>query len=178
MSNRWSNLIEVSLKDDATLSQVAIHISEIDSKTEFHSTPLHFAVLTGNVATAAFLIDSKQELVNRENRYGETPLHWACKEANVEVVTLLIDSGADVNCIDTDGNSPLHWAAEYDRDDIAQVLFLHGTKANTKNTDHKTALDVAIESGSKRYLKKYGPSSSSRIKPHLHTLKTIFAPSN
>lgn len=91
-------------------------------KTNNGSTPLHFAVLTGNLPLIDYLIGCNKNLVNEANFKGETPLHWSCSSSNYELIEYLISLGADISQEDNDGNSPIHWACQSGNLEAVMVL--------------------------------------------------------
>jgi ankyrin repeat protein len=72
------------------------------------STPLMYAVLYGNAALVAGLLERGAD-PNLRNHAGATALTWAVDDA--EKVKLLVDAGADVNTASEFGRTPLMLAA-------------------------------------------------------------------
>lgn len=66
-------------------------------------TPLHCAVLSGNVDIVELLI--KQNIdVNALSIDKMTPLSFACQEGNVDLAEILVQNGAELE-IENDNNS-------------------------------------------------------------------------
>lgn len=76
--------------------------SKVKTKIENTNTPLHFAVINGDIEIIVMIID-KGANINAENQYGRTPLHNAIENNRIEVTGLLLKHGADVNARDNDG---------------------------------------------------------------------------
>ena len=102
-----------------------------------HNTPLHEAVLAGNLPAAALLVESLKELFAKkenqpqlavvtahqsgqdvavvveetpfsENSFGNTPLHLAAQVCAVPIGVMLISAGHPVSCANHRGFTPLH----------------------------------------------------------------------
>lgn len=108
------------------------------------STPLHYAVLGGNIKIVRFLL-AQGAVVDAENVFKESPLHWACKLGKEEVILCLLSHQASPNVQDSEGNTPMHWAAEYDHEHVVRLLNLNGGRPSrtTRNEDRHTPLEVA-----------------------------------
>jgi len=73
-------------------------------------TPLHFAIIKGDVATVKLLIEKGSD-VNSKTSGGITPPHLVAVSGNADVAKLLLESGADANARDDMGRIPLHYAS-------------------------------------------------------------------
>lgn len=81
----------------------------IDIRSENGLTPLHEAVLKGNLPVVKYLIEKRAD-VNALSNEEETPLHFAGNKRSWDVdkiVKALIEGGSDVNSIDCRGQTPL-----------------------------------------------------------------------
>ena len=72
----------------------------------FGVTPLSWAALRGDAASAELLIDAGAD-VKSKNRDGSTPLHAAAFLGRADVVALLLKRGADANALSQAGQPPL-----------------------------------------------------------------------
>lgn len=73
-------------------------------------SPLHAAVMWGNLEMIKMLIDHGANVNNTNYRF-DSPLHWAIRRRNLNVLKLLINSGADWNAENYfSKNTPLHTA--------------------------------------------------------------------
>ncbi len=73
---------------------------------EHGNTPLHCAVLGGDLALVTLILDSPVA-VNATNQAGDTALHLAVLQGSVPSATALLDRGADVNAVGLLGRTPL-----------------------------------------------------------------------
>jgi len=87
----------------------------------WHRTPLHVAVLKGNVPLATFLLSEGAE-VNCKTKYGDTPLHFAAEGGELEMVRLLLSKGADAYMENDDGDTPLDIAKKHGYVEIEKML--------------------------------------------------------
>ncbi|KAK3093691.1 hypothetical protein FSP39_018947 [Pinctada imbricata] len=69
-------------------------------------TPLHQAVLDGNITAVRLLIQHGAE-VNRQDEDSWTPLHAACAEGHADIARLLLKHGASKEILTEDGERPL-----------------------------------------------------------------------
>ena len=111
-----------------------IHVQVlIESKTPVNCTdqnkftPLHLAVLRGDVEAVKLLLGRPDVMVNAVTSDGFTPLHFATVEGNVEVVKLLlggdyVEVNLTANTSDTTGYTPLHCAAGAGHVEVVKLL--------------------------------------------------------
>ena len=121
-----------------------IHYQDIN---RYDATPLHQAVLCGQVSSAELLITRGAKVDARGGRIVGTPLYVASYSGNIKIAKLLIKKGADVNAISEDGNTPLHAAAREGEVVVAKLLIAKGADIEVKTRNGKTPLDIAILSG-------------------------------
>jgi len=77
----------------------------MDEVDEYGRSPLHYAVLTNDLATAEARIGAGDD-PNIEDVNGFTPLHFAAQEGAIDIARFLLSSGADVDRRDAHGNTP------------------------------------------------------------------------
>lgn len=124
----------------------------LDPLDEKQQTPLMAAAREGGTYMCALLI-SRGGDVNLQDRDGWTALHFAADGGHEKVVELLANRDANLDAqAATNGWTALHIAAFYDRRVLANVLLDCGASVGVKSTDGKTALALANERGSNRFL--------------------------
>ncbi len=96
-----------------------------------NATPLHDAVLTGDVELVELLIANGADVDARDVR-GYTPLHFAIQEGHTQVAKVLIVNGADVNArsVDADGGdvTPLYLSIILGRRAVESLLLENGAE--------------------------------------------------
>ena len=62
---------------------------ELNSRTQYGSSAMHFVALGNNIHLALWLVEhgAKIEVTNSD---GETPLHWACQHGHIQMVEFFI----------------------------------------------------------------------------------------
>ena len=91
-------------------------------------TPLHCAVLNGNISAVKALLDhsTSQNLPDRFER--RTPLHYAAVAGFGNIVQMLLKSGLDCQVVDDTGATPEILALSRGHRDIARMLHEHIAK--------------------------------------------------
>ena len=112
-------------------------------------TPLHLAVMNGNYAAAALLLEHGASVVT-EAADKVTPIHLVAKTHRTDIFDLLAAApGFDVNCQTEDQETPLHYAVEAHQIEMAKKLL--ATKncdlELTRSSDHRTAQELAESLG-------------------------------
>jgi hypothetical protein len=104
-------------------------------------TPLHAAVIEGNLSCVEFLIQAGAN-VNPVDTWSWTPLHYAVLHGKVKCAILLVKRYADVAVKDRDGNSPLNIAVMNQQADCVTLLRL--TQLSLQETpQHRDATSFA-----------------------------------
>jgi len=93
------------------------HGSEVEERTQFGSTPLHFAAIFGSVDAAEELLTLKAN-VNDRNLDRITPLHFAAKFGKPQLVQFLLRHGADADAVDKFGKRPLDYTVRNPEDKL------------------------------------------------------------
>ncbi|OQS03194.1 inversin protein alternative-like [Thraustotheca clavata] len=104
-------------------------------------TPLHTAVLKGNLNTVRKLV--ARGLVNQCDHNGNTPLHHTCLVGRKKIAEVLLKSGAQVNAANDEGNTPLHKAAIGGHLDCVELLLNYHANVLLKNKKCCLASDLA-----------------------------------
>ncbi|CAO1427649.1 unnamed protein product [Diamesa hyperborea] len=98
-----------SLLPAASIAMTAPELMEAADEDGF--TPLHLAVIQGNVAVVNLLLANKAD-VNALDNEGHSVVHWATVCGEVDALRSILSSGANVSTPDVNGGSPLHYAAQ------------------------------------------------------------------
>ncbi|XP_071803585.1 BRCA1-associated RING domain protein 1-like [Asterias amurensis] len=105
-------------------------------------TPLHVAVIKGDVATARLLLQEGADPNSMDNARW-TPLHEACNHGHTALVALLLDHGALINTPGFEHDSPLHDAVMNHRLDVVKLLLKRGASLDVRNMHGLTPADYA-----------------------------------
>ncbi|XP_020290493.1 ankyrin-1-like isoform X2 [Pseudomyrmex gracilis] len=119
--------------------------SKVNSNTdEFTDTPLHFAVISGDIEIVKMLLDRHAD-VNATNWYGTTPLHYAIQHEKMEIAELLFNHGANVNAGTNEGDTPLGLAVKRGHVDAVKMLINRGANVDVEFWNGTTLLHDAIK---------------------------------
>jgi len=112
------------------ISQKGVDINAKSKATETFPdvTPLHIAVLVGNIEYAKILLAAGAD-VNAKSDIAGTPLHISIFQDNIEFAEFLIKAGANVNAESRNG-TPLIVATINDKTEFVKILINAGAKAN------------------------------------------------
>ncbi|KAH8268491.1 hypothetical protein KR026_007811 [Drosophila bipectinata] len=99
-------------RDLVAAASIAIAAPELlESADEDGFTPLHLAVIQGNLAMVNLLLANKAD-VNAVDNEGHSVVHWATVCGEVESLRAVLAAGASVAKPDANGGTPLHYAAQ------------------------------------------------------------------
>ncbi|XP_022216119.2 protein phosphatase 1 regulatory subunit 12A [Drosophila obscura] len=99
-------------RDLVAAASIAIAAPELlESADEDGFTPLHLAVIQGNLAMVNLLLANKAD-VNAVDNEGHSVVHWATVCGEVESLRAVLSAGANVAQPDVNGGTPLHYAAQ------------------------------------------------------------------
>ena len=126
--------------------------TNLNTRDELGTTPLHKAASEGHREIVAWLLDHGAKLdakarLQATGQHGATPLHEAIVAGREQVAHLLIERGAKVNARMTDGSTALLLAANAERDDLTKLLLDNGAEVDVPRRDGLTPLLVALLSG-------------------------------
>ncbi|XP_044747080.1 ankycorbin isoform X2 [Coccinella septempunctata] len=102
--------------DNKRAAQVADYLTMaapelVETKDEDGFTPLHLAVIAGNMSLVTFLIANHAD-VNAVDNEKHTVVHWATVCGETEALRAVIAAGAPVSSPDVHRGYPLHYAAQ------------------------------------------------------------------
>ncbi|XP_034488531.1 ankycorbin [Drosophila innubila] len=99
-------------RDLVAAASIAIAAPELlESADEDGFTPLHLAVIQGNLAMVNLLLANKAD-VNAVDNEGHSVVHWATVCGEIEALRAVLAAGANVAKPDVNGGTPLHYAAQ------------------------------------------------------------------
>lgn len=103
--------------------------AEVNAKSYIGETPLHCAVIEGDLENTKKLIAYKAD-VNAQSKNGNTPLMEAIvlEENEIEFCSLLLKNKADVNIRDVKGHTALYLAKKYQKEEIIDLLLKNNAK--------------------------------------------------
>jgi ankyrin repeat protein len=145
-------------------------------------TPLHHAVLTGQVDIVRLLLACDAD-INVQSAYGCTPIIEAFSNygvCNVDVIRLLIDNGADVNIIDRTKKSACHHAAARGNAAALALIIPHVADVNRRDGLH-TPLEHACMDGhldAMRLLVEHGADVNTRCSLNCTPLRAAVSSGN
>ncbi|KAJ6663521.1 hypothetical protein lerEdw1_009600 [Lerista edwardsae] len=133
-------------------AQLALDIATATKQDEDGDTPLHIAVVQGNLLAArhlAVLFHQGQRDLDIFNNLRQTPLHLAVITAQPTLVKMLLSHGASPMVLDRNGQTALHLACEHGSLHCLREL-LEGSPApldlEARNFEGFTPLHVAVAS--------------------------------
>ena len=104
-------------------------------------TPLHRAVISGNVERTRELLQYDDVDPNAEDNAGWTPLHDACNKQRYDCVRVLLEHGANINCKSSSLDTPLHDACAKGSTELVKLLLSYGANSDIKNQAGLTPMD-------------------------------------
>ena len=112
---------------DEAMRLLGIEGVDVNAKTAYGMTPLHYACKAGLTEVALALVEKEGVDMNAQNKYGQkTPLHFACENGLTEVALALVSNAVDVNAKNKNGTTPLHYACDLGHLAVAQLLLAEG----------------------------------------------------
>ncbi|XP_066494772.1 B-cell lymphoma 3 protein [Tiliqua scincoides] len=131
-------------------AQLALDIATATKQDEDGDTPLHIAVVQGNLLAARHLValfHQGQRDLDIFNNLRQTPLHLAVITAQPTLVKLLLSHGASPMVLDRNGQTALHLACEHGSLHCLREL-LEGSPSpldlEARNFEGFTPLHVAV----------------------------------
>ena len=125
---------------------IITHPRDINARGGYHCTPLHAAIVKGNVDIVALLLEHGAEMAtwNLKNR---SPLYEAARRGCLDVVRLLLYHHVDVNSRNGTEGTPLSTASQEGELEVAQTLLQHGAAVDSRDKDGWTPLILASHNG-------------------------------
>ena len=123
------------------------HNADINIKTKFKCSALHFATRFGHEKIARLLLKAGLNMDDQDDTRA-TPMIYACEAGHKAIVELLVKKKADLNLTDVYGQTALMCASLNHYPAIVQLLLQAGANPNLKRHDGSTALHMTCSSGS------------------------------
>jgi len=126
------------------------HGANIDAQNYYENTPLHFAVLSGQLEVVQQLFKAKPKPeINKTDNQGRTALHFAADNGFSDIVDFLIKQGANIDPKDKWQATPLAAATNSGHFEVVKQLFVGNPKQNINHVDvyGTTALHWAAQGG-------------------------------
>ncbi|MBR2579165.1 MAG: ankyrin repeat domain-containing protein [Clostridia bacterium] len=124
------------------------------------NTPLHEAVLQGDVRLAQALIDSGA-YVDAQNDKGNTPLMFTTFDrGNPEMARILLDAGACCEIRGERGATPLHKAVELGQEDMVRVLLQSNPSLDIRDDAWRAPRDLPTTPNIRCLLNEYAATQS------------------
>jgi len=138
-------IYDAAIADNLALVQSLVANGADVNEQGDEGTPLHAAVLQGDISIAAFLLDKGADIEAPKAPAGYKPLHIAASYGKPEMVAFLLERGAQANGRDFDERTPLHLVARLGYAKIAKLLIDSGADVDAVDGHAKhTALHSAI----------------------------------
>jgi hypothetical protein len=136
---------------------------DVNAKTDYGATALHFAADKGHVEVVKILLQHKADVHAKDTSYSARPLAWAFTRNHVEVVKVLIEAGsegadASFRAAAMNGNLKLVQAV-LDTGTIKQEAFDSALTATPPS--HQDVIKLLHKAGAK----PIPPSASAKLKP-------------
>ena len=159
--------------------------ADINHKTNYGTTVLHFAIQEKNTALIKFLVGKGAD-INIRNKKNQSAIYLAALNNQMDVVLFLLEKGAEidqksaymllpaaakngnlalteslleqklnVNHKNANGNTALHEAAAAGKLEMVKLLISRGANSKIRNNYGETPLDIAGNSDVRNYLKKF-----------------------
>jgi ankyrin repeat protein len=96
------------------------------SRSRMGDTPLHYAVIQGNIRAISLLLDAGADIASA-GETGYTPLHYAVLHQQLAAVRLLLERGADISLRAETGLTPVELAELLQHHEMNRLLQPHAT---------------------------------------------------
>ena len=113
-----------------------------NARDEKGLTPLHYAVINGNLELMKLLLESGAD-PDAQSRTGYSPLHAAAALSEYAAAKILLDSGAEADIANRRGWTPLMEAARLGRLETAGLLAARGASLDLKDLEERNVLMFA-----------------------------------
>lgn len=135
------SLLVISASSVVSCQKSSSSNEEITSNVKAPKTPIHDAVIRGEMETVQQHIEAGTNIDQKDAMGGSSPLILAAVFDKPEIAQTLIDAGADLNVRNNDGSTALITASFFCRMEILEALIEAGADQSIKNNFGATALE-------------------------------------
>jgi hypothetical protein len=129
---------------DALRQLLGDNVVAINEANNFFMTPLHCAVVNGNLKAASFLL-KKGANIEEQDEMEQTALHLAVIENDFQMVDLLLRRNANPFAVTENRSSALLLAAENADFELVSLLIDYNINPNFSNEDEIVPLHLAAQ---------------------------------
>ena len=135
--------------------QKKFRIEDINKKSEYGSSLLHYSIEGNKFDISLFLIENGIDL-NLIDSEGNTALHYICNTQNIEIAKLILEKGADLEIRNKYGNNAM-WTAVFNCKgryyEMVELFMQYNPDIITKNKAGRSPLDFAKQTNNEKLIK-------------------------
>ena len=121
--NQWSPLHIAAKFDLRIFKEILPKFDGINPKNSFGTTPLHCAVINGQLEVCKFIIENvNEDEKNSKDNFGFTPLHYAALLGNLTIYKFIVQNVEEKKPMDELGITPLKCAIRKNRKNICKFI--------------------------------------------------------
>ena len=125
---------------------IVTHPGDINARGGYHGTPLHAAIIKGNIDIVRLLLEHGADVAALNDEKFD-PLFEASRRGRLDLIGLLLDYHADVNSRNAKERTPLFMASQEGELEVSRVLLQHGAAVNCRDKDGWMPLMSASKHG-------------------------------
>lgn len=130
----------------------SIEASKLNARDRDGRTPLHWAVLKGEVETVKALLEAGCD-GNIKDKMETAPLHIAVMQGKKDIVMCLLTKITNLETTNSKGWTSLHLTASAGFNDITELLLKSGAKIEARDSKQRTPLHLAALAGKGHIIK-------------------------
>lgn len=127
--------------------------------------PIHYAVLSHDVAIVRLLLSKDKELISSKSGSGATLLHFAVSCSDYEMVAFLLSNGCDVNAANNLKQTPFLLSMACNDIRIVKALVAFSSELDARDAKGKTYEDIATSHGKNEYIKYIKNIMKKNVQP-------------
>ena len=125
---------------------VITYPKDVNARGGYHSTPLHAAVIKGNVDIVVLLLEHGADMGTWDSN-DSNPLYVAARRGRLDVMRSFFHHHADVNSRNFLERTPLFVASQEGELEVARTLLQHGAAVDSRDKNGDTSLMLASQFG-------------------------------